>query len=957
MIKTHKPRGHFWSCPSLFQQSKEIRNLSFEDCTAPTAKIIAADSDDELQPKQRAAKRRRIEKLADEFMNGQALTLSCVRLHPSTLKVAVECNERSRTNAKYSLPGFELPEDDAVLWADVDEAFGPPKVVKAERLVKAEEASKKAHRKSAVTAVETVTEEQVSSACKQVRRVKAVTISLNPSDEAIKQAAALRARRLGKLAAEAPTLPDGTSAETISESDNAEPHSEPGHSGPRRSGRGRKPKSNEWLLRRHTTLYELSADESLDELTRSMIHTPSRASQVQSKVQLEVKSEPDPLPSSTTPDSSAGNTSIRLDGPASSARPRKRGSLNSYVEHWELFTAPSARVAVTTGSAPENDTPAAKNSYHTAPELTDVEIGDGAAPVHEDLQEDSQTRLLRHHGIQGAPPTTWTSTNGKTPAKSPAEVPVDEPTDEADHVVQTALRESIQESAQSAVKAKNNKRAKSAGHKTTDASDTEPRRRSAPTRTQDLSEQSLPYGVINHGAMKGYTVAQTKESDGTPFMFRKRTTRSKGKANMDDTTIAALSTKQRRPMKFLSSEDGPLKRAEAGVSSVSDEAPILDVSFGNDSFAPRLNLALADEHLNAVLPGEPKSVGRASATKRAIRHELAEGGAEIFRIEGEPASSQIEGLDQARALSSSAIKNVQAESMGKDAENRPSEAPAAESIQTQWPGTQQLLHQAHDDFFKSPEKKNNHTPDHAVGTPDSSSAGTKSAPPTIHREPLRTLSQETAAPMPLPSTQAMQEAWSPWSTVKKQKGVPVRVAGPSPTVTSGRKSARLSNRSVVDAERRRSSLRFSTSTTDSPVTELPFTVTKAASQEQRSKLSVSFSTLTGESTETHLTAERASPERRKPSPSADRTITPKSIMRSSDASHRSVDDARSLFDLEPATIVEADAHDINEMNSLGSEYSSIQCGQRPLFREDSQVDQTVMEFVTSVLSTGDLDGL
>ncbi|KAK5735480.1 hypothetical protein LTR17_008178 [Elasticomyces elasticus] len=956
MIKTHKPRGHFWSCPSLFQQSKEIRNLSFEDCTPPTAKIIAADSDDELLPKQRAAKRRRIEKLADEFMNGQALTLSCVRPHPSTLKVAIECNERSRTNAKYSLPGFELPEDDAVLWADVDEAFGPPKVVKAERLVKPEETSKKAHRKSAATVVETITEQQVSSACKQIRRPKAVAISLNPSDEAIKQAAALRARRLEKLAAEAPSLPDGTSAETISESDNTEPRSEPGHSGPRRSGRDRKPKSNEWLLRRHTTLYELSADESLDELTRCMIHTPSRASQVQNKVQQEVKSEPDLLASSTTPDSSAGNTSVRLDGPASSARPRKRGSLNSYVEHWELFTAPSARDTVATGSAPENDTSAAKNSYHTAPEVTEVEIDDGAAPVHEDLQEDSQTRLLRHHGIQGAPPTTWTSTNGKTPAKSPAEVSVDKSTDEADHTVETALRESIQESAQSAVKAKNNKRAKSAGHKTTDAADTEPRRRSAPTQTQDLSEQSLPYGVIHHGAMKGYTVAQTKESDGTPFMFRKRTTRSKGKANMDDTSIAALSTKQRRPIKFLSSEDGPLERAEAGGPPVSDEAPILDVSFGNDSFAPRLNLALADEHLNAVLPGEPKSVGR-SSTKRAIRHELAEGGAEISRIEGEPASSQVEGLDEARALSFTAIRNVQAESVGNDAENQFGEAPAAESVQTQWPGTQQLLHQAHDDFFKSPEKKNDHATGDDVGTPDSSSAGTKLAPPTAHREPLRTLSQETVVPIPLPSTQAMQEAWSPWSTVKKQKGVPARVVDPSPTAISGRKSARLSNRSVVDAERRRSSLRFSTSTTDSPVTELPFKVTKSASQEQRSKLSVSFSTLPGESTETHLTVERASPERRRPSPSGDRTITPKSILRSSEASHQSVDDARSLFDLEPATIVEADAHDINEVNSMGSEYSSIQCGQRPLFREDSQVDQTVMEFVTSVLSTGDLDGL
>ena len=72
MIKTHKPRGHLWTCPSLFQQSTEIRNISFEDCAPLPSKVLAEGSDDELQPKQRAAKRRRIEKLADDFLNGQA---------------------------------------------------------------------------------------------------------------------------------------------------------------------------------------------------------------------------------------------------------------------------------------------------------------------------------------------------------------------------------------------------------------------------------------------------------------------------------------------------------------------------------------------------------------------------------------------------------------------------------------------------------------------------------------------------------------------------------------------------------------------------------------------------------------------------------------------------------------------------------------------------------------------
>jgi hypothetical protein len=94
------------------------------------------------------------------------------------------------------------------------------------------------------------------------------------------------------------------------------------------------------------------------------------------------------------------------------------------------------------------------------------------------------------------------------------------------------------------------------------------------------------------------------------------------------------------------------------------------------------------------------------------------------------------------------------------------------------------------------------------------------------RAPLRQLSQEH-----LPGTQALMDNWSPWSTVKKPKPGKRASFVPSPLVgknvaspgndseRSLRSAAKQTNASerVQPAKQRRSSLRFATSTSETPI--------------------------------------------------------------------------------------------------------------------------------------------
>ncbi|KAK0975540.1 hypothetical protein LTS01_013846 [Friedmanniomyces endolithicus] len=932
MIKTHKPRGHFWTCPSLFQQSKEIRNLSFEDLTPPALKVLAPDSDDDLQPKHRASKRRRVERLAEEFLNGQPLVVSCVRPHPSDLKGSIQGNERARTSGSYVLPVVELP-DDGLLWADVSDLYDSPGKREEAPQPKAPNSSKqsKAQRKAVIATIETVTEEQASSACKQVRQVKIVKISSDPSAEAVEQAAALRDRRLQRLTTGTLRLPSDIPTDSTDRSNDVELSSDEDTATRSRRTKDRKPRSMEWLLRRQTRLHELGADESMDELNRSMVETPCRPSQLPRQAHPEVPS--------------AHYTAADDDNYESSARDACHASSLAHVseiapERLSLGTCQGERTCSPgafdqevhhVDDASRDEAPLVRGSYHAAPEVTGVEPASETIAPLEASEGDSPTRLLRRQGIHAAPPRSWTATNEITPAKqSPSSVKI------------SRSATSPEASVRHTSKVAKGRRGKSAGSQTVQAAQIESRRRSAPTATQEL-------------------YAQTVEADGTPFMFRKRTETIAGGTSRE-AKATTRSSKQRRPAVFMLSEDGRLKtlgNIKGDAELVSKGAPILDLSFGNDSFVPKLNLALTDEHLNAVLPSEPSSARRSSAIKRAIRRELEDSGAEILRLDDEPASSQVEGTVQAQAQFVRAVDIARLGDHADHMEETEDQGHADEVAQTQWPGTQALLHQAREDFFRSPGKVHNATGAEEAGTPDPSEVFAASAPQSNLREPLRVLSQEAA--LPLPSTQAMVEAWSPWSPVKKSTAITARINGPSPTIAKLRKPSKPGGHtlSVGDGERRRSSLRFSTSAIESPSMHIPFTVTKPASLESGTKQSVSFSPQIADSPSIRLPISVNMPhskEQRSFLSSVTHVATPRSILRRSRGSQEhTVDGEMSQAD-DPTAMMQASEPAVLDASvdiPTGPMASSVQYAQRSLFRDDSNVQDTVDELTLTVLGLED----
>ncbi|KAK0939532.1 hypothetical protein LTR29_008902 [Friedmanniomyces endolithicus] len=921
MLKTHKPRGHFWTCPSLFQQSKEIRNLSLEDFTPPAGKVLAPDSDDELQPQQRAAKRRRVERLAEEFLNGQLLVVSCVRPHPSELKGSIQGNERARTSGPYVLPAVEPPDDAELLWANLSELYDSPR-----KEVEAPSASKpsKAQQKVVIATIETVTEEQASSTCKQARQFKIVKLSMDPSADAVEQAAALRARRLQKVVTETLRLPSHLPTDSTDELDDGEMTSDENTSAKSRRTMDRKPRSTEWLWRRQTRLYELSADESLDELNRSRVETPSRPSQLSRQANSGIS-----LAYKPAVDDANYQSSVRRASDLAQVSERAPDRILSGIgEDDQAYSSIASDQRIhRVDDASQNRASLVRGSSHNAHEVTGVEPIPETAVLVESSQGDSPTRLLRRQGIHAAPPRSWTATNETTPAKpSPSHIKVGRSVTSPEASVGT-------------------------------------RRRSAPTATQELNSID-PGGRHLTGAMTGYTVAQTREADGTPFMFRKRTVTFAGGTSRE-AKATTRSSKQRRSAASIPSQDGHIKNLGNGKGEaelVAEAAPILDLSFGNDSFVPKLNLALTDEHLNALLPSEPNSARTSSAIKRAIRCELEDSGAEILRLDEEPASSQVEEIGQAHAQFFSAVDIPQVGDHVDQAEEIEDQDHASEVAQTQWPGTQALLYQAHEDFFRSPDKAHKAAGGESAGTPELDEAYAASAPPSVIREPLGVLSQEAAPP--LPSTQAMVEAWSPWSPVKKPKNITARVIGPSPVMVNKRELSKLGGHSISvgDGERRRSSLRFSTSAIESPSMQIPFTVTKAASLESGTKQSGFSLTQNADSPSIRLPVSvnmAQPPEQNRLSSPANHSTTPRSIMRRSRGSlEHNVEDEMSLAGNSTA-MVQAGSPGVLEASvdrGAGPIASSVQYAQRSLFRDDSNVEDTVDELTLTVLGLED-DGL
>ena len=237
------------------------------------------------------------------------------------------------------------------------------------------------------------------------------------------------------------------------------------------------------------------------------------------------------------------------------------------------------------------------------------------------------------------------------------------------------------------------------------------------------------------------------------------------------------------------------------------------------SFAPTLNMALVDEHINKRLPTSPGSARRSSSVKKALRSEMQLSGAEISRAPDDLSSSQSHEPPEETSTS----RHVE----GTTSANGHHDSHSTRRSTGQWPGTQVLLNRAQHDLFMSPDKL---AFAHAI-SPDVNrldhidSSEMQQVQDT--RAPLRQLSQEH-----LPGTQALMDNWSPWSTVKKSKPGKRASFVPSPLVSKNmvspgddsERSLRSGKKQINDAKQRRSSLRFATSTSETPLPQKKATV-------------------------------------------------------------------------------------------------------------------------------------
>ncbi|KAI7342127.1 hypothetical protein KC354_g16589 [Hortaea werneckii] len=857
MIKTHKPRGHFWTNASVFQQSKEIRNINYEDCTPPATSVLSQDPEDDLRSSERSAKRRRIETLADNFLNGEPLVLSCCRPTAAGLKATVEGNERSKRGQKWTWPEYDFSEDENELWVDLDDSRTqvqqprpkhPAKGNARPRIPKAKTVDPVTRRPD-MDAESLMEVEEAQSTCKAVPRGAIPKLSTQPSNEALSIAAALRNRNIHRAASEIPLRPDSFSQGNTPEEGAVGSQSAPTPAARPRYFRTRKPAGTEWLLRRNTVLHEVSPDESVDELGRStMGATPSRT-QGEALVpgpEHAIEGLPELQQRVVQP--------VTLGPGKSSADP--------------LSLSFSQKMAAAAQEA-------ANRSLQSSRTVIE-DTSKGSQLVHRRSQDDRQTRLLGEYGLSGSSRTSWHAVNEGSAVPLANEASVAEAGEAT--LTPGTVRNDLKDFMTSDATSREGKRKPSARESAGSS-----RRQSGHSRAHVSSETvTEPSGPDSTTAKHGYTETGAAQEGGTPFMFRKKRGSRSDLHPANPVSKGDQSAQKRKSVQPAGSKGayGPGSSTHEGDSEIHcTRAPRPDIKLRPDDSPTREpDLSLMEEHMNSKLPQDPGSTRRLSGVKRALRKSMEEAGATFDHVEFSPPSSQAktspvpDELGSKTPLLETAARPSTARSEGREAQadraqqGREDSGTSNDNISHQalhstgemarretlsgtqepWLGTQNMLYQAQRDLFVSPEKPTD-TPSLNL---DETFAST--APPTesANRPPLRKLSQEN-----LPSTQAMMNAWSPWTAMKKpraaQEPIPAGAAD-SPLVPTPLN--RPHNKSVSDlkpskpttepaqgqtgTKHKRSSLRFSTNPTSptQPSSRLDFAITKSSSAEEEQSL-------------------------------------------------------------------------------------------------------------------------
>lgn len=194
MIRTHRPTGHHWTCASHFQQSKQYRNLDAHDWTAPSAKTLVADPDDDLPTSARVAKRRKVEQLANDFLEGQPLFISSACANGPDLTRTVD-----KVLCDKGLTWNEILDDyDEDLWADGEDGWAALRQrSKARAAAKNSRSQSKGPRQSMRAHNDTSSNDNGAVQSNHSRTATRLPhkISTAPSNEALTRAAELRARK------------------------------------------------------------------------------------------------------------------------------------------------------------------------------------------------------------------------------------------------------------------------------------------------------------------------------------------------------------------------------------------------------------------------------------------------------------------------------------------------------------------------------------------------------------------------------------------------------------------------------------------------------------------------------------------------------------------------------------------------------------------------------------------
>jgi hypothetical protein len=749
MIRTHRPTGHHWTCASHFQQSKQYRNLDAQDWTAPFARTLVTDPDDELPDSQRVAKRRRVGNLANGFLEGKPLFISSALANGPDLTTTVDKVLREK-----DLTWDELLDDhDDELWADGEDGWTTlKKRSKARSRAKSSRGQPNSLRKSMK---HLVNERVPTIAISQPPAHSSTTnprprISTAPSNEALLRAAELRARKASLVAKSA--VPSETLLPLQGQVTQSAPPTARAASSFKRCNSSRPFNPN---TPAETTM--------ADELRLSRTDSPSHR-------------------------------------PRAFTVPVESFDSGTTIE--EFPTQEDAEDPASTGS--------------TAMELcTAVQNLDS---TNRTTNEDVPTAHGRLHPPAGNNPTAWTPINdrqirGHTPGKF---------TLTHDTASNAMAQSSFIPFGTSVIDHAKTPKPVSAAKATPQRTNTSTRSRKSvntPSSPKETSQQSNQSRLTHSfkASKTEYITAEKSQSGSTPFVYRKKAkaTRSKSPSPSRFESVT--------PQSPESTGNGNFTPKPSDLSSHRANAtPTLGLSFTHDpSTAPSTHMTLVEQHINKKLPRDADSARRTSSVKKALRAEMRLSGADISRAPDEPLSSQpIEHVEG----SGETYQNSPAHDISRDSRSK-------RRSTGEWQGTQVLLNRAQHDLFVSPNKfdlpqiaaspviiRNEHV-DASILQQPHDVPSTRQA----HCQPSEDI---------LPDTQALIDTWSPWSTARKIKPNKRASFAPSPLAakTPANPHPKYSLKATVQQnpdtieriqdtaiKQRRSSLRFSTSTVESPI--------------------------------------------------------------------------------------------------------------------------------------------